>query len=311
MAWQDLLEHSDVRLVTPWLGGRRIHREGRTWCVSGALPREYGWYEWEIQGRTARLVGPHEMDFDYMAGPWDRRRDRGYLVGNRMVLAATGAGVVLDDFRQHTVPVFLVEPGLERFAFAEIGYVAPDQAIYRQELFPSGSEDPVRNAFIDRKASIDDIAGVGPALDLAFRFAVHQRQRSEERRAELGRLRAEERRREELARNIGTSLSRRAATAHNFEGAARTALSMGGAELLDTRPGRAHREMVVQYLLQNRRFECVVERDTLRIVDSGICLTDSGTGEKGDTYFTLESLPSVVSQAIREGELHVYRHVED
>ena len=47
----------------------------------------------------------------------------------------------------------------------------------------------------------------------------------------------------------------------------------------------------------------------MRIIDSGICLQDHNTGEKGDTYFTLESLPAVIRQADREGKLVVYRHV--
>ena len=37
-------------------------------------------------------------------------------------------------------------------------------------------------------------------------------------------------------------------------------------------------------------------------------LTDESTGEKGDTRFTLESLPTVVQQAMDEGILVVYRH---
>jgi hypothetical protein len=52
----------------------------------------------------------------------------------------------------------------------------------------------------------------------------------------------------------------------------------------------------------------VVDRNTLQVVDSGICLTDHHTGEKGDAYFTLESLPPVVGQAMDEGVLVVYRH---
>jgi hypothetical protein len=39
-------------------------------------------------------------------------------------------------------------------------------------------------------------------------------------------------------------------------------------------------------------------------------LTDHRTGEKGDTLFTLESLPAVVRQAIKEHKLVVYRHAD-
>jgi hypothetical protein len=309
MGWQDLLEDTSARLVAPWLGERRVHREGRTWRVIGRPPREYGWYEWETEGRTAKLVGPAEADPDYTSGPWDRRRERGYLVGDRAVLEGAGAGADVEKFLEHTIPVFLVEPGLDRFAFVEIGFAAHFQPLYKQELFPQGPEDEVRRAFVDRKESVNHIAGVNPALDLAFRFATRQRQLTEERRAELERIREEERKREEAMRNMGTGLGRRTLAATDFDSAARAALAVGGAELLDVRQGRSRNEMVVQYRFGNRRLECVADRATLRIIDSGVCLTDQA-GEKGDTYFTLESLPAVIQQAIREDRLHVYRHVD-
>jgi hypothetical protein len=54
----------------------------------------------------------------------------------------------------------------------------------------------------------------------------------------------------------------------------------------------------------------------LRIIDSGICLTahyddpEFEAGTKGDGFFTLESLPSVIREAQRDGKLVVYRHVD-
>jgi len=38
-------------------------------------------------------------------------------------------------------------------------------------------------------------------------------------------------------------------------------------------------------------------------------LTDHDTDERGDTYFTLESLPAVVREAEQRGKLVVFRHV--
>jgi hypothetical protein len=67
--------------------------------------------------------------------------------------------------------------------------------------------------------------------------------------------------------------------------------------------------MVVTFRLEGRRFECVCDGTTLRIVDAGICLVDHRTREAGDTRFTLESLPDVIRQAMRERVLHVFRHV--
>ena len=48
----------------------------------------------------------------------------------------------------------------------------------------------------------------------------------------------------------------------------------------------------------------------LRIVDAGICLNDYAHGTKGDTLFTLESLPAVIDEAIRTDQLVVFRHAE-
>jgi hypothetical protein len=65
----------------------------------------------------------------------------------------------------------------------------------------------------------------------------------------------------------------------------------------------------VQFRFARRRFECVVHRATLRVIDSGICLVDHATEESGDDRFTLESLVGVIDEAIRTGRLVVFRHV--
>ena len=87
-------------------------------------------------------------------------------------------------------------------------------------------------------------------------------------------------------------------------------MAIGNAELLSWQAVTVdrHTEWIVRYRLDGRRFECVCDAN-LRIVDSGICLTDAATGIKGDTRFTLESLPAVVQQAIDDDVLVVYRHV--
>ena len=66
--------------------------------------------------------------------------------------------------------------------------------------------------------------------------------------------------------------------------------------------------MIVRFRVDRQRYTCTCDERTLQIIDSGICLIDHDTGEKGDTFFTLESLPGVIQQAQREGVLHVFRH---
>jgi hypothetical protein len=307
MGWQDLLVENASRLTIPWLGGRRIYREGRTWRVYGPVPQEHGWYEWKLGGRRAIAEKAVEPDPDYGE---DYPKLKGYLIGNRLISWDCPSVSDPDDIVNHTIPVHFVEPGLDRFTPVVIVVDPEDRSIYKHEIFPLGPEDQVRRAFIDKKETVDDIPHVTPAMDLAFRFATRQRQLLIEHRAEIERQRAEERRREEAMRNMGTGLGRRTLAAVDFETAARAALAVGGAELLDVRPGRTGREAVVQYRIEHRRLECVCEKDTMRIIDSGICLTDHRSGEKGDTYFVLESLPAVVMEAIRGHKLVVYRHVD-
>jgi hypothetical protein len=94
----------------------------------------------------------------------------------------------------------------------------------------------------------------------------------------------------------------------DFGEAARAALAVGGATYLDHRP--AYRgEMAVRFRFIGRRFECTCDQRTLRIIDSGICLQDHDTGDRGDHLLTLESLPGTIMQADREGKLVVFRHV--
>ncbi len=306
MGWEDLLSESSGRLTAPWVGGRRIYSGSKAWRVQGNLPREFGFYVWDLNGRKATLVEQTEPDPSYGEG-WEVCK--GYLVGDRFIHVESKHWEV-DELFDLSYPTFLVEPGLDRFTFVQVVRDPERRHIYLEELFPLGPEDEVRRAFIDKKESLDGIKGVVPALDLAFRFASWQRQLQEERRAELERRRQEEERLERARQSIGTGLGRRTLAVEDFEAAARAALSVGGAELLDIRPGRTRREAVVQYRYEHRRLECVADRVTLRIIDSGICLTDHRTQEKGDTYFTLESLPSVVGEAIRDGKLVVYRHVD-
>ena len=93
----------------------------------------------------------------------------------------------------------------------------------------------------------------------------------------------------------------------DFPQAARAALQVAGAEFLDAKSIRRN-EWAVKYRLDGGRYECTCD-EKLGIIDAGICLTDHDTGEKGDTYFTLESLPAVLRQAARERRLVVHRYV--
>jgi hypothetical protein len=322
VSWRDLLQHEDERVTLPWTGSRELRSFTRTWTIVGDLPREHGWYSFKIlKGRSAVVdqhcdAQPELLDYTLV----------GYLVGNRIAsdtdhTALPGIRTVYDPqtVARQLERVFFVEEGLDRFARARVGRIhAHGPLIFHSREMPLGPEDDVVRAYEDRAASTDAIKHVTPGLDAAFRMASWQRAEAERRRIELEHLRLEaeakraaEERRQGLIKQLGDGAGRRAMAKVDFETAARAALAVGGAELLDHRIvgsgrlGQRH-EHVVKYRLDGQRFECVCD-ETMHIIDAGICLQDHRTGIKGDTFFTLESLPSVVREAEREGVLVVFR----
>jgi len=310
MSWEDLLNEGSER-VLPWFGFQRVHDAERSWVRQGPRPPEHGWYRFKTEGgRNATILSDELQEAD---PSWadDQPQLRGYLVGDRFI----PDNVELNS--TELIQVYCAELGLDRFARATVVRDREGHLVYMSQEFPQGPEEEVRRAFQDRKDNLDHIGNVTPALDLAFRWISRWREEQEERRREQERLREEERQRQaaqerldQAMRDAGTGAGRRVLAEHDFEAAAREALRVSGSELLDVRDSYTRGEMVVQYRFRQRRLECVVDQKTLQVVDSGICLTDHRTGEKGDAYFTLESLPGVVGEAMDLGKLVVYRHVD-
>lgn len=319
--WQSLLAKPGS-VILPWFGGRKVVRGARTWSID-RMPPHNGWYEFEIDGsRSAILVGPAERDPSFEL---EHPLVRGYLVGNRLVSDSTRV-VMPERFVESTRRVFLADEGLqliERVVAADAGR----GLVFIRTEFPLGPEQAVIEAFEDRKLDLSGIRDVPPALELVFRWMFWQRASSEaaaQRRAEeearQARIRAEEETRraaeearrariEEASRQVGTGAGRRNLAVHDFRSAARAALSLSGSELLGTRDIDSTR-VEVRYRFRHERLACVVDRETLRVLDAGVCLTDERTGEKGDTYFTLESLPAVIGRIMDDDEsrLVVWRH---
>lgn len=312
--WEDLLSGPEGEdRVLPWTGGRQVFHRSRTWHIKGRLPNEFGWYTFKTSGgRDASLIGPAAPDAGFEEG---HPVVRGYLTGDRLIPDTARVEVDPKKLIEQTLPVFLVEDGLERFSRAVVVRLTNGDHVYIRQEFPQGPEAGVTEAYEDRLPSIGHVKGVSPALDLAFRWTSNQRLRAEEqererlrREAEEAQKREAEERLQEALKNIGTAAGRRALAVRDFNAAATAALALSGATFLDARRDARPDCMVVKYRFQNRRLECVVHRETLRIVDAGICLTDHDTGERGDTYFTLESLPTVVAEAQRVGHLVVWRN---
>jgi hypothetical protein len=314
MGWRDLLQATDEKLTSPWLGGRSLRSGEREWGIEGKLPAEQGWYTFKLTGRKARVGEPSDPNPNAL-----KHIVKGYLVGDRIV--PDDARVDLDPGKivRYSEPVSLVELGLDRFVRVSAGRIFEDgPLIYQGPEMPLGPEDEVLKAFEDESASVDNIRGVPPALDAAFRMERWQRIEAARRRAELERQRREEEekrqkeeRRKQIAEKLGDGAGRREMAQVDFAEAAKAALAVGGAHYLDHRKARGRGEMVLKFRLQNRRFEAVCDEKTLRIIDSGICLIDHDDGDKKyDNYLTLESLPAVILEAIRTHKLVVFRHVD-
>jgi len=244
---------------------------------------------------------------------------RGYLVGDHIVPDHVHVDPDPSKILGFSEPVALLDPGLDRFVRVVAGRPFEDgPLVFKTQDFPLGPEDAVLQAYFDRKPSVGDIPNVLPALDAAFRMESWMRAETERRRAEMERQRAEEEarrqaeeRRAQIAQQLGTGEGRRAMAQIDFPQAARAALALGGAEYLDHKQGFAPGEMVVTFRLARRQYVCTCDRTSLRIINAGICLVDHRTGERGDTRFTLESLPAVILAADRDRVLVVNRHAGD
>jgi hypothetical protein len=314
MGWQDLLHNDNEMITLPWTGGRELRSFSRRWVIAGAIPKEHGWYTFKLlKGRTAVVHEPAAAQQTMLGQVYV-----GYLVGDRFATGIVDRAVVTDpaEAAKRLSRVHLIDDDVDRFARVSVGSITVDgPLIFRQVEMPLGPEDEVLRAYEDRAENVNAIKDVTPALDAAFRMASWQRLEAERRRAELERLRIEEEakreaeeRRQNLIKQLGDGAGRREMAKVDFEAAARAALAVGGAELLDWKPVRGRKEWTVRYRLDHRRFECVCD-ERLHIVDAGICLVDHRTGIKGDDRFTLESLPAVVREAEREGVLVVFRNV--
>ena len=316
MSWEDLLapDEPDV-IVLPWIEGKKVHSQDRTWTIKGRRPKEHGWYKFSVTGnRTAALLGEAED------GPDDWVLDEqdtvaGYLAGDRFIADDARVDPDPETLVEQTEPVYCIEPGLERFSRIEAFRDREGRLVYIRQGFPLGPEEAVTAAYQDRENSISQVKGVPPALDLAFLWETWQRElakkrerEAEARAVEVAAHLAEEERVAQWRKDTGTGVGRRDLAQRDFKAAAKAALEISGAELLDCRESANKGEMVVQYRFRGRRLECVCSRYTLRIIDAGVCLVNHDTGEKGDTRVTLESLPSTIGEAMDKGVLVVWRH---
>src|ERR1051326_3093305 len=266
MDYTQFLQKPDEVLRLPYFGGKSVCDDKLTYRLRETLAP--GWYQFRKSGRYLDVDSPIEPELD----KWKLPHVIGYVMNGR---------IIGHDFQTRLFGL-PADVDLPTFTPVTARRWFDDHVLYEAQEFETEVETKVRNAF-EEERGIDAIKGVTPALAHTFMLESTQRALARE---------AERRAREEVERQEqAVELARWQET---LEGRISLALSHTGAELVNWRRN-GQRQAVVRYRLGGRRFECVIDTESLQILDAGICL--SGTDEE----LNLSSLPSAVREAIQSG----------
>ena len=274
MDYTQFLQKQDEVLRLPYFEGKSVCNDKLTYRLRETL--QPGWYQFRKSGRYLTAEDPITPEID----AWKLQRVMGYVFHRRLIandFQATLFGLPQDEDLQKFTPV----SGRKWFD----GHV-----LYYGQEFETEVETSVREAF-EEERTIDNIKGVTPALAHVFVLESTQRALACE---------AERRAREEAERQ--EQAAEMARWQETLEGRISLALSHTGAELINWRRN-GQGQAVVRYRLAGSRFECVIDTESLQIMDAGICLSGA------DEALNLSSLPSAVREAIESGRLHVMRNI--
>ncbi len=315
--------------VLPYFGGTSVDAASRRLRVS--TPPAPGWWRFDVQGRTATAREPAEPE-----GLDGLPLVRGHLWGSRLVRE----GAVAEQVQ------LLPEEEPPRFSPVRARRWHDGTLVFEGLEFEGEAEGTAR-LMLEEKRTLVEVKAVPASLRAAFGYAVLEgasgalgirfspaevrgqvlsvaeggRPAAEERLRKLAaereahvreletRLRAveEQRRREaeevRLRAELARLRSRPRPPERQAQGVARVerALESAGARLLGTRR-LGNERLEVTFGFMGERFISIVEADTLQVVDAGICLAGS------DRQVTLESLPSVIREAIEDDVLVITRH---
>jgi hypothetical protein len=273
MDYTQFLQGSDEVLKLPYFGGKSVCDQARTYRLRETL--QPGWYQFRKSGRYLTAEGPIQPELE----AWKLSRVAGYVMNGRLIG---------NDFqgRLFGLPA---DEDLAKFTPVSARKWFDGHLLYEQQEFETEVEAKVREAF-EEERSIEGIKAITPALAHVFLLESTQRELARE---------AERRAREDVERR--ERAAQLARWQETLEGRISLALSHTGAELVSWRRN-GQRQAVVRYRLGGQRFECIIDTETLQIMDAGICL------DGADEELNLSSLPSAVREAIESGHLHVMRH---
>jgi hypothetical protein len=274
MDFAQFLQQGTTHLRLPYFQGTRVCDREMTYRIRKTDGLTPGWYSFEQRGRYLDVIDRIEPEFDTEFLP----RISGYLAGSRFHW----------NDGQDRLWMMPGDEEPELFAPISAAKLFDGSLMYQSVEFESEAELAVRQAF-ENETSIAKIKGVRPALAHAFLLKSTQRELARE---------AERRRIEEAAHQVRLAEMER--WQRSLEGRISLALSHTGAELIAWRRTGGD-QITVRYRIGGQRFGCVIDGETLQILDAGICL------EGADLELSLSSLPSAVQEAIGTGQLYVFR----
>lgn len=320
--------------VLPYLGGAFLHASDRRLRLT-TEPAAPGWYTFRIKGRDATPVGPAESE-----ALEQRPAVRGHLVGERLV--RDGAVAEHVHFLPAEEPPRLSPIKARRWHSGELLFESLEFESEAEEAVRRALEEDtalaqvkavpatLRAAFsysvmeaVSRRLGIPaaaaelrphvaQVAELGrPEAERVLRALAAERVQAQREMMELNRRRQFV----ELAqRAVEAQQQQRAAAPdeRQFRGRGRQdealaraelALDAAGARMRSARAlGNGNLEVIFTFM--DERFISVVNMRTLQVIDSGICLGHPPR----DDLVTLESLPSVIKEAIDTGRLVILRH---
>nr|WP_211194209.1 hypothetical protein [Pyxidicoccus fallax] len=319
----------------PYFGGGTVDAPSRRLRVTA--PVQPGWWRFEVQGRVAtarELAGPEGLD--------GLPRVRGHVWGHRLVREGAVAEplelmpeeepprlALVSARRWHDGSLVFdalefegeAEDGARRAleegrSLSEVkGVSAALRAAFGYALLEVASR-ALRIPFAPAEVRGRVLAvaeGGREAAEACLRHLVAEREayvRAREARAAALVARAWAERTEAQAREYTAGLvaeaQRRGPPARHGrreDGVERAerALHSAGARLRHVRRLTGN-QLEVTYSFMEERFISVVDADSLQVIDAGVCLAGA------DSEVTLESLPSVIREAIDTGVLVITRH---
>ncbi|AKQ68563.1 hypothetical protein A176_005475 [Myxococcus hansupus] len=316
-------------VVLPYLGGGTVDSASRRLRVT--TPVSPGWWRFDVKGREATPREPAEPPcMDTLP------RVRGHAWGRRLV--REGAVAEPLELMPEEEPPRLAPVSARRWHDGSLLFDSVD--------FEGEAEGSARIA-LEEDQPLGQVPGVSAPLRAAFGYALLERvsrdldirfvpaevrsrilavaengraaaedclrRLSHEREARTAWLRQQQEAAERRARaeNLVEEAQRRVAHLERRVGRgppnedgmhrAQRALHKAGARPLDMRR-LAGQRLEVTYAFMGERFVSIVAADSLQVLDAGICLAGA------DETVTLESLPSVIREAIETDVLVVTRH---